>query len=137
MTSLVVRKIPWDFDATVPFMWQPANPNFGLFCNAFTFIAVPFERYIVAVVRKAADRLNQDPDVAAEADAFLRQEATQNWSGATKTPAAPTTSSSTSSPSNSTRPTSPTSRRRSRRCSKSFWTTGIHCSVVETEGSRR
>ena len=41
MTKLVVRKIPWEFDATVPFMWQPANPNFGLFCNAFTFIAVP------------------------------------------------------------------------------------------------
>jgi hypothetical protein len=39
MTDLVVRKIRWDFDAAVPFMWQPANPNFGLFCNAFTFIA--------------------------------------------------------------------------------------------------
>ena len=75
MTELVVRKIPWEFDATVPFMWQPANPDFGLFCNAFTFIAVPFERYIVSVVRKAADILDQDPDVAAEADAFLRQEA--------------------------------------------------------------
>ena len=45
MTKLVVRKIPWEFDASVPFMWQPVNPNFGLFCNAFTFIAVPFERY--------------------------------------------------------------------------------------------
>ena len=71
----MVRKIPWEFDATVPFMWQPANPDFGLFCNAFTFIAVPFERYIVSVVRKAADILDQDPHVAAEADAFLRQEA--------------------------------------------------------------
>ena len=75
MTNLVVRKIPWEFDASVPFMWQPANPNFGLFCNAFTFIAVPFERYIVNVVRKAQDKLNEDPDVAAEAEAFLRQEA--------------------------------------------------------------
>lgn len=75
MTDLVVRKIPWEFDATVPFMWQPAHPNFGLFCNAFTFIAVPFERYIVSVVRRAADRLNEDSAVAAEADAFLRQEA--------------------------------------------------------------
>ena len=75
MTKLVVRKIPWEFDETVPFMWQPANPNFGLFCNAFTFIAVPFERYIVSAVRKAADRLNEDPEIAAEADAFLRQEA--------------------------------------------------------------
>ena len=37
MTRLVVRKIPWDFDATVPFLWQPGNPNFGLFCNAFTY----------------------------------------------------------------------------------------------------
>ena len=75
MTKLVVRKIPWDFDASVPFMWQPANPDFGLFCNAFTFVAVPFERYIVSVVRKAADRLDQDPAIASEADAFLRQEA--------------------------------------------------------------
>ncbi len=75
MTNLVVRKIPWEFDATVPFMWQPAHPNFGLFCNAFTFIAVPFERYIVSAVRKAADRLNEDPDVASETQAFLRQEA--------------------------------------------------------------
>ena len=75
MTNLVVRKIPWEFDANVPFMWQPANPNFGLFCNAFTFIAVPFERYIVNAVRKAQDKLNEDPGVAAEADLFLRQEA--------------------------------------------------------------
>lgn len=75
MTDLVIRKIPWEFDASVPFKWQPANPEFGLFCNAFTFIAVPFERYIVSVVRKAAERLNTDPAVGAEADAFLRQEA--------------------------------------------------------------
>ena len=75
MTDLVVRKIPWEFDATVPFNWQPANPDFGLFCNAFTFIAVPFERYIVSAVRMAQDKLNEDPEVAAEADAFLRQEA--------------------------------------------------------------
>jgi predicted metal-dependent hydrolase len=75
MTDLVVRKIPWEFDASVPFLWQPVNPNFGLFCNAFTFIAVPFERYIVSAVRKAQDRLNEDPDVASEAEAFLRQEA--------------------------------------------------------------
>ena len=75
MTDLVIRKIPWEFDASVPFMWQPRNPSFGLFCNAFTFIAVPFERYIVSVVRKAADLLGTDPAVSAEADAFLRQEA--------------------------------------------------------------
>lgn len=75
MTKLVVRKISWQFDASVPFKWQPANAEFGLFCNTFTFIAVPFERYIVNVVRLAADKLDQDPDIAAEAEAFLRQEA--------------------------------------------------------------
>lgn len=36
MTKLVVRKIPWEFDESVPFMWQPAHPDFGLFCNTFT-----------------------------------------------------------------------------------------------------
>lgn len=75
MTDLVIRKIPWEFDATVPFLWQPANPSFGMFCNAFTFIAVPFERYIVNAVRMAQDRLSEDPLIASEADAFLRQEA--------------------------------------------------------------
>jgi hypothetical protein len=65
MTALVIRKIPWEFDASVPFMWQPANPDFGLFCNVLTFIAVPFERDLVSVVRKAADMLDDDPVVAA------------------------------------------------------------------------
>lgn len=75
MTDLVVRKIPWEFGAEVPFRWQPANPNFGIFCNAFTFIAVPFEKYIIAALRQAQDRLDEDAGIAAEAEAFLRQEA--------------------------------------------------------------
>jgi len=29
MTELVVCKIPWEFDASVPVMWQPRNPSFG------------------------------------------------------------------------------------------------------------
>ena len=75
MTDLVIRKIAWDFDGGVPFGWQPDNPNFGIFCNAFTFIAVPFEKYIIAALRQAQDRLAAHPAVAAEAEAFLRQEA--------------------------------------------------------------
>jgi Predicted metal-dependent hydrolase len=74
MTDLVVRKIRWEFDDTVPFLWQPANPNFGIFCNVFTFIAVPFEKYIIKAMRQAQDRFDASPDIAAEADAFLRQE---------------------------------------------------------------
>ena len=74
MTELVVRRMPFEFDEPVAFNWQPGNPEFAVFCNAFTFVAVPFERYIVKVVRAAAPRFT-DPAVAAEADAFLRQEA--------------------------------------------------------------
>lgn len=75
MTKLVIRKIPWEFDDTVPFLWQPAHPNFSMFCNVFTFIAVPFEKYIIAALRQAQDHLARDPEIAAEAEAFLRQEA--------------------------------------------------------------
>jgi predicted metal-dependent hydrolase len=74
MTDLVIRKMPFEFDEPVAFNWQPSNPQFSVFCNAFTFVAVPFEKYIIKVVRAAQDRLT-DPEVAAEADAFLRQEA--------------------------------------------------------------
>jgi predicted metal-dependent hydrolase len=74
MTDLVVRKIRWEFDDTVPFLWQPANPNFGIFCNVFTFIAVPFEKYIIKAMRQAQDKFDSSPAIAAEADAFLRQE---------------------------------------------------------------
>jgi predicted metal-dependent hydrolase len=78
MTDLVVRKMAFQFDSavsTVPFLWQPANPEFAIFCNAFTFIAVPFEKYIIAALRQAQDRLSTDAAVAEEAEAFLRQEA--------------------------------------------------------------
>jgi predicted metal-dependent hydrolase len=75
MTDLVVRRMSFQFDVAVPFMWQPANPAFAIYCNAFTFIAVPFEKYIIAALRQAEDRLASDANVAAEAEAFLRQEA--------------------------------------------------------------
>ncbi|TDO12067.1 putative metal-dependent hydrolase [Mycobacterium sp. BK086] len=75
MTDLVIRKIRWDFNETVPFLWQPANPNFGMFCNVFTFIAVPFERYLIKALSQGQARFDESPDIAAEADGFLRQEA--------------------------------------------------------------
>ena len=74
MTNLVVRRPAFRIDETVPFQWQPANPAFGVFANAFTFLAPAFERYIVAASREAMPRIT-DPAVLAEADAFLRQEA--------------------------------------------------------------
>jgi predicted metal-dependent hydrolase len=73
-SDLTVRNPSFRIDDTVPFQWQPANPRFGLFGNAFTFVAIAFERYIVSATRRATDRFT-DEAVAAEADAFLRQEA--------------------------------------------------------------
>ena len=78
MTDLVVRKMPWTFDATVPFQWQPANPLVGIFGNVFTFFAVPFEQYIINAFRDAKDQVT-DPGVAEEMEAFVRQEGQHSW----------------------------------------------------------
>ncbi len=78
MSDLVIRKLPWTFDASVPFQWQPANPVAGIFGNVFTFFAVPFEQYIISALRDAKDLIT-DPAVAEEADAFARQEGQHSW----------------------------------------------------------
>jgi predicted metal-dependent hydrolase len=74
MTTLTVRRPPFHIDESVPFQWQPANPAFGLFGNAFTFLAIAFERYIVSATRHAMPRIT-DPAIAEEAELFVRQEA--------------------------------------------------------------
>ena len=74
MASLTVRRPPFNLDESVPFQWQPANPSFGLFGNVFTFLAIAFERYIVSATRHAVPRFT-DPEVADEAELFVRQEA--------------------------------------------------------------
>lgn len=74
MTTLHVRRPPFDFDDVVPFCWNPENPAFSLMTNAVGVIAISFERYIVTATRQAIPLIT-DPAVAAEADAFLRQEA--------------------------------------------------------------
>jgi predicted metal-dependent hydrolase len=74
MTELRIRRIPFEFDEQVPFQWNPANPDFGMMANAIGMLAIAFEKYIVAVTREVMPQL-RDPEVAEEADAFLRQEA--------------------------------------------------------------
>jgi predicted metal-dependent hydrolase len=74
MTTLHVRRPPFDFEGDVPFCWNPENPAFSLLTNAVSVIAISFERYIVTATRQALPFIT-DPAVAAEADAFLRQEA--------------------------------------------------------------
>src|SRR5438270_878509 len=74
MTQLKIRHIPFHFDDTVPFQWNPANPEFGLIANCIGFLIVSMEKMIVSVVRKVLPRM-ADPAAAEEAKAFLRQEA--------------------------------------------------------------
>lgn len=74
MTDLQIRKIDFRFDETIPFQWLPSHPKFGLMANAISIMAIAFEKFIVASMRRAMP-LIKDPGVAAEAEAFLRQEA--------------------------------------------------------------
>lgn len=74
MTALEVRRPKFDFTGDVPWEWNPANPQFSFFMNATSMIAICFEQFLVAAVQEAKPLLT-DPEVAAEATAFLRQEA--------------------------------------------------------------
>jgi predicted metal-dependent hydrolase len=74
VTALEVRRPKFDFTGDVPWEWNPANPQFSFFMNATSMIAICFEQMIVAAVQEAKPLIT-DPEVAAEATAFLRQEA--------------------------------------------------------------
>lgn len=75
MKRLVVRRPPFTFDAeTLPYLWQPANPEFSELCNAISFMAPAFERYIVVLVQRSQSSLRGTP-MEQEAEDFLRQEA--------------------------------------------------------------
>lgn len=74
VTDLQIRQVDFGFDATVPFCWLPSNPRFAMMTNAISVIAITFERFIVRATT-AALPLITDPAAAAEATAFLTQEA--------------------------------------------------------------
>jgi predicted metal-dependent hydrolase len=74
VTDLEVRRPKFDFTGDVPWNWNPRNPAFSLSMNATSIIAVCFEQFLVAAVQDAKP-LMTDPEVEAEATAFLRQEA--------------------------------------------------------------
>ncbi|QLY27939.1 metal-dependent hydrolase [Nocardia huaxiensis] len=74
MTNLQPRKMDFGFeDADVPFLWNPANPAWSSMSNAVSFLAVGFEKMIVKLIMQLKPALT-DPEVAAEAIAFMRQE---------------------------------------------------------------
>lgn len=74
MTDLKVRRLRFDFAAPVPMVWQPENPMFSHAVNLMSFIAICFEKMIVDAVQEAKPHFT-DPEVASEANSFLRQEA--------------------------------------------------------------
>ena len=75
MTDIQVRRVRFDFAGEdVPFNWQPARPAFAMQCNLISFFAPGFEKFIVDATREAIP-LIRDPEVAEEANVFLRPEA--------------------------------------------------------------
>lgn len=74
VTDVTFRKMRFDIDASVPFRWNTANPASALMSNVISFFAVGFERYIVLVVKDAL-KVIDTPDLRAEAEVFLAQEA--------------------------------------------------------------
>jgi predicted metal-dependent hydrolase len=74
VTDLEVRRVTFDFADDVPFCWLPENPEFALANNIVSLMIIGFEKFIVDAIRGAEPSIT-DPAVAAEADAFLRQEA--------------------------------------------------------------
>lgn len=74
MTDLQIRKMRFGFaDHDVPFLWNETNPGFSAMANAVSFLAVPFEKMIGALIPEVKP-LIKDPAVVEEADAFVRQE---------------------------------------------------------------
>ncbi|MEU1205636.1 metal-dependent hydrolase [Nocardia sp. NPDC005825] len=74
MTDLIVRKLTFAFEQhDVPFLWNPENPAFSSMANAVSFLAIGFEKMIVQMITQAKSQFT-DPEIAEEADAFMRQE---------------------------------------------------------------
>ncbi|WP_104183421.1 metal-dependent hydrolase [Mycobacterium avium] len=74
MTDLIVRKMRFAFaDREVPFLWNEQNPAFSSMANAVSFLAIAFEKMIGHMIPQAMPLIT-DPNIAEEAQAFVRQE---------------------------------------------------------------
>lgn len=74
MTDLIVRKMRFAFaDHRVPFNWNEDNPAFSSMANAVSFLAIAFEKMIGHMITEAMPLIT-DPEIAEEAQAFVRQE---------------------------------------------------------------
>ncbi|GJF11114.1 hypothetical protein NGTWS0302_35140 [Mycolicibacterium cyprinidarum] len=74
MTDLQIRKMRFAFaDYDVPFLWNETNPAFSSMANAVSFLAIAFEKMIGSMIPEAMPLIT-DPEIAEEAQAFVRQE---------------------------------------------------------------
>ncbi len=60
-------------DYDVPFLWNETNPAFSSMANAVSFLAIAFEKMIGSMIAEAMPLIT-DPEIAEEAQAFVRQE---------------------------------------------------------------
>ena len=75
VTALQLRDVRFDLDADdIAFCWNPGNPAFSLQTNMISFMAIAFEKFIVAAVDEAMP-LIRDEETREEARSFLDQEA--------------------------------------------------------------
>lgn len=74
MSDLQIRRVRFDLSGDqIPFNWHPERPAFAMQCNMISFFAPGFEKFIVQSTREALP-LMRDPEVAEEANDYLRQE---------------------------------------------------------------
>jgi predicted metal-dependent hydrolase len=75
VTTLPLRDVRFDLDADdIEFCWNHENPAFSLQTNMISFLAISFEKFIVAAVDEAVPLIG-DAETRAEAQSFLDQEA--------------------------------------------------------------
>ena len=75
LASMTVRRMRFDYPASLKAWWNPARPEFSQIVNAAS-LAMPFlEPYLIETMRKAKEKI-YDPKLLAEVDLYIGQEST-------------------------------------------------------------
>ena len=80
MTGLEIRRIRFDLDGDVPFVWNAYNHAFSTYMNVVSIMAICFEKMLVSAVREAMPRIT-DTAVAGEAEAPQKKSLWSRWMG--------------------------------------------------------
>jgi predicted metal-dependent hydrolase len=73
MDHIPVRQLRFDFDRAADPVWSESSPDFAIFINALGIHVPHFERFLVKVMRKWRDELD-DPELKADVQAIIGQE---------------------------------------------------------------